>query len=148
MNNTSLISNIIKLSVEFDNLLKTNNTSQLDQKNDLLKSELQNLMVLQQVQDSDSLRKLVDLCSDLYNINSYVLKNLPKSREISASPITHQELYILFHNNDTRSDEWTKLKQNNQAKFIEVNCQNHDTRTRELCSKFNITKFPTIKHIF
>lgn len=101
-----------------------------------LKSQLQNLMVLNQLSQfkSDENDQLLDLVTQLY-----------KS--------THKKSILLFFykNNCEPSSkfvkEWQKIKDrtNDKYKMIAINCE--QPKYKQICTNLNVYAYPTIKYI-
>jgi hypothetical protein len=151
MNNTSqeyIVSNIIKSSLAFDKELYKKDVCKLEKKNELLKSELQNLMLSQQLDNSnhdsghDSNNDFIKLSNDLFKINNYIIDNINfKSKEKNT-------LAIFFYKDNASLEEWRKKSLNKYNKIIEVNCNDStNPKIMELCSAYKITSFPSVKYV-
>lgn len=101
------------------------------------KSQLQNLMILNQINKSEENDQLLKLFTKLYYLETNDVDN---------------KLILFFYQPNCVSSsnfvhEWNKLlKQfNNLYKMIAINCS--DSKNLKLCSKLNVYQYPTIKFV-
>lgn len=140
MDKITLIVNIVKSSILFDNDFKKGKYPNLQEYNNMIQTYLDNLKTL----STDA--RLVQLCSSLHNINSHILKSMSKKTKLDKTKNT----VIFFYKPDCEpslifANEWVKLREQHNKKYnmIAINCDN--PKYTDICNFFKIYEYPTIK---
>lgn len=146
-----LITDIVRSSLKFDSELTKGNYENLSQISNKIKTQLQKLKLI-----SFEKTNLISLCEKLYKVNeyaiNYVRKSITKLIKPNSNLMTNNMLLFFYINgcepSKRFSKEWIKLSKSHEKKikFISFNC-NENEKCKELCKKFNIYEYPTIKYI-
>jgi hypothetical protein len=143
-----IISEIIKLSLKFDEDLKNNKFDDLKNISDKIISYFKNI----NKSDIKSNKKLIDLCEKIIKINEcaikYVKNDSNKMTKNDSDKMTKNILVLIYDkNSDTNNflSEWMKLleKYKNKINFISMDYE----KNKELCNGLNLKNCPAIKYI-
>lgn len=135
----------------FNSDLEKENFKDLNKISNKIKTYLQKLKL---TSSTDS--KLIKLCTDLHKVNEFAINHIKsKLKQIHYYPsdnaLTENILLFFYINNCEPSkrflNEWLKLSNmfDKKIKFISLNCENSESK--EMCKKFNVYEYPTIKYI-
>jgi thiol-disulfide isomerase/thioredoxin len=151
MEKMNLVSDIIKISLKFDNALEKEKFCNIQHLSDKLKSKLRKLKL---IIDSEFDESLCDLCEKLSQVNEYAInlvnKNIKTTNLKSTySAKTNKNILLFFYAEKCQpsvifSKEWEALskKINNKISTISINCTKHP----DMCNQFNIYEYPTVKY--
>jgi len=149
MDQVNSIANIIKTSLSFDDALKAGKYCDLQQQNDLLKSHLQNVILLNAKNDID--KSLLDLSKQLYEINGDIIASINNSNT-KVQKNAKNTLLFLYKDQCASSDqftsEWNKLKSmvNGKVNMVAINCSKQ--RHAQVCEMFGTYEYPSIKYLY
>lgn len=161
MNKINLISDVIKISLEFDELLLNGKFNELKNKSDEFNFKLNKLKEYNMAQfDND----ILSIINDINKINIYAIGSVAKNHNSynshdnsiktnsMKSNRKENNTLILFYTNRCKYSimffpEWKKLKThlNGKINTIALNCENE--KYTKICKYFNIYEYPTIKYV-
>jgi len=151
MDKITLIVNIVRSSILFDNEFQKGNYLNLRDHNDMIKSYIKNLNTYSSNSNDD---KILELCTSLYDLNFRILEltqGTYKSKE-KLKLNKDKNTIILFYKPDCIASinfipDWNKLKavHNNKYNMVAINCSN--PKYEDVCNFFKIYEYPTIKLI-
>jgi len=149
MNRLKPIVDIIKISLSFDDALKAGKYCDLQQQNDLIKSHLQNAILLNANNNID--KSLLDLSKQLYEINDDIIVSINNSNT-KVQKNAKNTLLFLYRDQCASSEqftsEWNKLKSmvNGKVNMVAINCTKQ--KHAQLCKMFGTYEYPSIKYLY
>jgi hypothetical protein len=150
MDKINSIVNIIRSSISFDNSLENGGYCELQQQNNLLKSHLQNLMILNPIDDTE--KKLLKLSEHLYKINENIIDLVNGSQKHTKIDLTKNTLLFFYKEHCEPSlnfvSEWTKLKKmvNGKVNMVSINCSK--SKYDNVCDSLGVYEYPTVKYLY
>ena len=153
MNKNDYVVNIMRTALLFDNILKNKQYCDLRKTNDLLKTHLQNLILISNTIEYD---KIIELCKTIYYTNLKIIEITENKiyNKIHNNINIHKILILFYVDNCNESQKfimhWKALElygkyTENNVKMVSINCNNK--KYEHICKTLNIYEYPTIKYI-
>ena len=157
MDKINLISNILILSLEFDDLLEKNKFCDLEKCSEEIKLKINEYKSISHKNKKlNNLNSEISLILDkIQKINMYAIKhfsNLCKNENKKINVNESNNTMILFYDEKCKYStiffpEWKKLKNTlgNKVNMIAIDCRKIENR--DICKFFKIYEYPTIKYV-
>lgn len=148
MNKINLISDIIKISLKFDDVLKKGKFCELKKYSDELNNKLE---ILEKSGISDLDIEILSTIDKIKQINIYAINHVSKLLEKYNHKKSNNTLIFFYSNKCVYSrnffPEWKNLKKTlkDKVNMIAIDCKKEDRQ--DICNFFNIHEYPTIKYI-
>lgn len=147
MDKISVIADMMKISLEFDNALTNGKFCELQKYSDKFNEKI-SVFTKEQLTQFD--KEILDLFDKLGQINTYAVSYTAK--QCNQSHKDGLNTLLLFYSDKCRASmnfasEWKRLKTSlrGRVNLIAVNCKDKDHK--DICNFFKIYEYPTIKYI-
>lgn len=142
------IINIIKQSMSFDKDLRDDKICNLQKRNDLIKSNLNTLIVLN---FNVSHPQIYDLLKNIYYLNNKIIDSFEPVNTFNNRTNADENILLFFYKQNCKPsnefvNEWKLLQQHiSGVKFISIDCDSD--KQAEICNRFGVYEYPTVKYV-